>query len=457
MPRDYGFTRRLGTLLDDLLGDRASDATETLTRISRILTPQNQAFAQGRIVRRLKTVSSFSSETAVRAACAMHLGGVPAHRLVHFLSASLPGSLTLSQFELAVRFIFDDDPPVSRELLYDLTQYTYLEKKLLAQRGVELASRLKESLTSQLLLYLYLLSLRDDLSNENVHLILLILLICFPELKVRGRNKGISAEEEREIAEAWANAQMSARYAEIAPSPARSETPEHTRETASFFLDKYYSDSSERAETPRVVATTAPPAERLTFVRSSARGGVPRTPKLTPEERSPGRAVTRAPRKQAAKPARAPEPTPLPPRASPAAEQAAPAQVRPGAVLMLGPFVLAAALVAGAVCFNLGRVESPGSPGGGKPAMGAPASAPAPAPAAAPVASPPPVSSANPSISHVVQQGDSVWKIYQSLRSSGTVESEWNDFLRLIKQRNSLSDPDRIYPGNVLSITTEKK
>jgi len=444
MPRDDGFTRRLGTMLDDLLGDRPRDAAETLTRISRMLTPQNQAFAQGRIVRRLKAVSSFSAETAVNAACALRLTGVPAHRLVHFLSASLPGSVTLSQFELAVRFIFNDDPPVSRELLYDLTQYTYLEKKLLAQRGVDLASRLKKSLTSELLLYLYLLSLRDDLSNENVHLILLILLICFPELKVRSRKKGISAREEQEIAEAWANAQVSARYAEIVPTPPRLEIPEHARESASYFLDKYYSDSAERAESsPQAAATKAPPVERLSFVRSSARGGIARTPELTPETRPRARAAARQPRKQTAKTTRAPEPALLPPRASPVPEETVSVPMRGAPILMFGPFILAAAVVAGTFFTSLQRIESSKTV----------TSVPAPQPTASPAVPP----STPAQLSRVVRQGDSVWKIYQSLRSSGTVESEWQDFLRVVKQQNQLPDPDRIFPGNVLSITTEKK
>jgi hypothetical protein len=37
------------------------------------------------------------------------------------------------------------------------------------------------------------------------------------------------------------------------------------------------------------------------------------------------------------------------------------------------------------------------------------------------------------------------------------VGADWKDFLRLMKERNDLPDPDRIYPGNVISITTEKK
>lgn len=84
-----------------------------------------------------------------------------------------------------------------------------------------------------------------------------------------------------------------------------------------------------------------------------------------------------------------------------------------------------------------------------------PVPAPAPQPTNGPAVEP--VLSAPPPLSHVVHRGDSVWKIYQSLRDKGTVESDWKDFLSLIKQQNRLSNPDKIYPGNVLSITTENK
>jgi hypothetical protein len=477
---DDGPTRRLDALLDDLLGDRPVEAADVLSKISRLLGQLEHPSAQGRIVRRFKTITSFTADSAVKAACVMHMSGVPPHRLVHFLSASLPGSLTLTQFELMVRFIFHDDPPVSQQLLYDLTQYTYLEKKLLARRSVELANRLKGSLTSRLLLYLYMLSLRDDLSNENAHLILLILRICFPALKVHGRTQNISTAETRELAEAWKNAQKSARYAEILPAPQAYPSENRSpRESASFFLDKYFSDAelpgARAAEQMRVAG------QRLSFVGSASRGGVPRTPRRTAEE--PPRGAPRIPRPKRAQPAtgvqpstRAPKTTPRQPtslaqstprgRASlsgPAprnAAQRAAASVAPvspaasairrivhGWVLALGPFVLAAALIGTAVLIDL---RQPILGAGRAPAAPSSIIAPAQLPATLP-------QRPQPIASRVVQPGDSLWKIYRSLHSDGTVVGEWKDFLKLIRERNDLFDPNRIYPGNVLSITTEKK
>ena len=470
MPGDDDFTRRLDTLLDDLLGDRPVEAPDILLRIRRLLAPSNHALAQGRLTRRLKTIRKYSAERAVRAACAMHLSGVPPHRLVHFLSASLPGSVSLSQFELAGRFIFDDDPPVSPQLIYDITQYPYLEKKLLTQRSVELARGLKGSLTSRLLLYLYMLSLRDDLSNENAHLILLILRICFPALKVSGRTQ-ISAAERREVADAWENVQKSARYAQILPVPrGEARADRLPRESASYFLDKYYSDAGlVTGAATAVREEISPVLGRLSFTRSSARGGVPRTAqtvkqgsakgkrarrnsartairRMARRPERPGAALRSAPRAVMARPI--PESVAQPASSSAKGKKAGGrlrGWSRSGRTLWLGPFILAAVLFVAAfgACFELrGGVRRASTAG---------------AIIETPLATQPTAARQAPPPTHVVQRGDSLWKIYRSLHDEGTVVGEWKDFLRLMSEQNDLPDPDKIYPGNVLSITTEAR
>ena len=65
--------------------------------------------------------------------------GFPAHRILHFLSLYVPGGIRLSLFELAVSAIFLGEPPIPASLLYDLTQYTYLEKRLLVRKSMEIS------------------------------------------------------------------------------------------------------------------------------------------------------------------------------------------------------------------------------------------------------------------------------------------------------------------------------
>ena len=58
---------------------------------------------------------------------------------------------------------------------------------------------------------------------------------------------------------------------------------------------------------------------------------------------------------------------------------------------------------------------------------------------------------------HRVQEGDNLWKIYRSLHGEGMLDTGWKDFLLRVTERNDLRDPDAIFPGNVLTITTGTK
>jgi len=49
-----------------------------------------------------------------------------------------------------------------------------------------------------------------------------------------------------------------------------------------------------------------------------------------------------------------------------------------------------------------------------------------------------------------------LWRLYRSLRGSGSFSGTWKDFLRLMKEHNDLPDPDRIYPGDRLKVSGTK-
>ena len=444
MHGDDGPIPALNALIDELFSDRAPDSSSTLARISGLLTVQTKTIAQAQIARRLRTTGSLGPDLAVNAACVMSMSGVPAHRLLHFLSVSLPGAMSLSQFEIAVRFMFGNSPPLSQQLLYDLTQYTYLDRKLLAQRSVEAASRLTRTLSPRLLLFLYILSLRDDLSNENVHLILLILRLCFPALKLRGRSGDISRIEEQEITEAWKSAQRSARYVEILPSSiARSAREEiGSRDSASYFLDKYFGDPgagvNEKGRDQKVDRA------RLSLALTTKRGGHNRGSPAAGQTRSWKGKTTGHNRHAAPSPAASSIGEALKPaamqvlaRSAPVPAQAAQGvRLRWGALWLL-PFCVVTALAVALFSANSGLEKSLSTHSG--------------------VRAPGPMTQeAEQDSRHVVQHGDSVWKIYLSLRAGGRA-GEWKDFLKLVKETNDLSDPDRIYPGDLLWITKGRR
>jgi nucleoid-associated protein YgaU len=51
-----------------------------------------------------------------------------------------------------------------------------------------------------------------------------------------------------------------------------------------------------------------------------------------------------------------------------------------------------------------------------------------------------------------VQRGDSLWKIYRSLGSDRAAPASWAEFLSRMSAENGISNPDRIQPGEVLTV-----
>jgi hypothetical protein len=516
MPRAERLSSRLDTLLEAVF-DAPTDPFSLYGDIAAQIRRDQLAQAQKSIRKTLRQRGEIRAESAILVACVLHLTGFPAHRILHFLSLYVPGGIRLSLFELAVSAIFPGEPPLPAALLYDLTQYTYLEKRLLVRKSMEISETLKGSLSPAVLLYLYLLSLRDDLSNENIQLIALIMKSCFPALEVRTRIGGASLEEYGEIARAWKSAEQRSRDLDLSlrSGAERRSARAFDRDSASFFLDKYFSDAalaemraSAPAPAPRRVPPRSEPAraglattraagntsllppDARTTAASRAKSRVPphlatvadSAAETAPDSKGAGvrpyvrgdlrlhrepatateggiRAATEATVSRAGGGNRA-----AVPRAStraahrgltaPTAHAARTAR-RPA--LSVAPIVIAAVVVAAVLALLL--VPGPGTKG--------PVSAPASQPVIAappqnsgsatlPAGQQPLLPSAPPTRTYVVRPGDSLWKIFTSLRPQSPDRKGWMDFLSKAQSLNGLGDPDQLQPGKVLTLSGQE-
>jgi len=538
MPRAPRLSSRLDSLLDAVFRPVA-DARALFDEIAELLSPSELAQAQKKIRKSLREEHGVGADAAVITACVLHCTGFPAHRILRYLSLYVPDTLPPSLLRLAVDVIFRGQQPISESLLYDLTQYPYFESRLLARRGAEIAEKLAPDLGPEVLLFLYLQALRDDLSNEHVRLIALVLRSCAPSLVLRTRVGGVTADESDEVVRAVEAVETRALESEEdAPTEGRArrlESRAFDRHSASRFLDKYFSDDAlakmrEAApppppvkkpvqprpspEMPREVAveirpvskpapartrtspaeqnppgTGAPPSRAASpsphirvrtgsrtaattgkrretaqrgrtrpaaSLRVRMRSAKEKQAPAVPETAVPETAVRQAPvrqapvreapvrkapaRKRAVRPRRAHSAVRSESAASPRRGRGAFAAAR---FLWLAPPVLAA--VAAAVFLLALRLPS------------LPASSPQPVPAAAaPRASPAaPTAAARqpPTVVYTVRPGDSLWKIFSSMRVD---RSRWGTFLSNAQSLNGLEDPNRLHPGKVLTITTDR-
>jgi len=318
LSREKQLTARLEANIDAVF-DAPRDPFTLYWKIAADLEPDLLGPAQKRIRRILQRRGEIAADAAVLVACVLHLTGFPAHRLMHFLSLYLRAGISASLFEFAVGTIFLDGVPVPEALIYDMSRYTYLEKRLLARKSLEISGALRGSLSPGVLLYLYLLSQRDDLSNENIQLVGLVMKNCFPALEVRTRLGGASLDEYGDLARAWKKAEERTLTAEAAAAGMdRRPSRPFDRETASAFLDKYFSDAAlaemraaappaarkpPRKPSPRQEAPSRPVEARPPAVprELGARGAAPsarRPPETSPAQASPAPVLTLPSRKE---------------------------------------------------------------------------------------------------------------------------------------------------------------
>ena len=518
MPRAERLPSRLDTLLDKVFA-APSDPFSLYWDIAGQLRRDQLARVQTKIRKMLRQKGEIGAESAVLLACILHLTGFPAHRILHFLSLYVPGGIRLALFELAVSAIFLDEPPMPAGLLYDLTQYTYLEKRLLVRRSMEISDTLKASLTPAVLLFLYLLSLRDDLSNENVQLIALIMKNCFPAQEVRTRMGGASLQEYGEIARAWKKAEGRSLDLEISPgSGAGKHARPFDRDSASFFLDKYFSDEalaemrasapsapvrripprpaapparSRRPTEEEARAAASPPHAVPTVARAKSRESAAPAPRedgaAVPEQsarlagkhaagrRGAAPVIRRAPQFRKKTEQRLPAASGAVPRTSAprsavprtsalrstvptvaASRSTAPRGVSPVHRELLRRLLFPAPTVCAAVVIALILVLMTAGPERG--AVSPVSSPAAPAQAALPVAptSPPSPPPPPPTRTYIVRPGDSLWKIFTSMSTPGIDRRGWMDFLSKAQALNSLGDPDRLQPGKVLTLSPQQ-
>jgi len=261
------------------------------------------------------------------------------------------------------------------------------------------------------------------------------------------------------------------------------------RESASFFLDKYFADAAlekqhEEAAAARPVRKAARRLPKAAAVQKAvartATGSVARPGRRRNAAPSPGRAQDDAPAGmpaavQASAAAHAAEPAVSQRNAGaaqaaksyasrpaartaprrPAARAQIPAPTPAAAWLrlpLLAPLGAAAVVVLALTVLAM-RVQplSRAPHAEPPPAVAAPAAAEA--PQELPDASQPPTQSpAPPARRYIVQRGDSLWKIYRSLGNDRAAPTSWAEFLSRTSAENGIGDPDRIQPGKVLTV-----
>ena len=128
-----------------------------------------------KINNRLESVKTLELKRALLLGSILKLTGSDEKSLLLFFTTYLTEKISIKQFNFIEYSIFNHDIPFSSDIVFDLTEYILFDQKSILKKAGELIVRLEDDFNKKTLLFLFFLSCRHDLSNENRELIFLIL------------------------------------------------------------------------------------------------------------------------------------------------------------------------------------------------------------------------------------------------------------------------------------------
>ncbi|MCK5568925.1 MAG: LysM peptidoglycan-binding domain-containing protein, partial [Spirochaetes bacterium] len=127
-----------------------------------------------KIYKRLESVKILDHTRTLLIGSVLKLTGSDEKDLLQFFTSYLKKKISLKQLNFIEFSIFNNNIPLSSDIVFDLTDYFLFEKKAIFKKAAALNESLEDDFNEKTLLFLFFLSYRNDLSNENRELIFLI-------------------------------------------------------------------------------------------------------------------------------------------------------------------------------------------------------------------------------------------------------------------------------------------
>jgi len=194
------------------------------------------------IFTRLENVKKLEAANVFLIGSILKLSGTPPRKLLDFFASFLKEKISLQRYNFCLSTIFNNTAPLPSDILFDLTEYTYLDRNIILKKSTELSGKFQKKKSVDLVLFLLILSNRSDLSNENLKLILLLLRSIAPKSvlhKIGPRHfeilNGIHFTQK-----------------DMSDGSGKRHSIRHTgdSEHASYYLDKHFSGKKSKQEEP---------------------------------------------------------------------------------------------------------------------------------------------------------------------------------------------------------------
>lgn len=161
----------LSIIIEKLFFEKIESLSNEYKNLKSRLNSTDYSYINTEINKRLESVKIPDHTRTLLIGSILKLTGSDEKDLLQFFSTYLKEKISLKQFNFIEFSIFNNNIPLSSDIVFDLTDYFLFEKKAIFKKAAALNECLEDDFNEKTLLFLFFLSYRNDLSNENRELI----------------------------------------------------------------------------------------------------------------------------------------------------------------------------------------------------------------------------------------------------------------------------------------------
>ncbi|MCK5093452.1 MAG: hypothetical protein KAR18_01925, partial [Spirochaetes bacterium] len=164
----------LSIIIDKLFFDKIDSLSNEYKNLKSRINSTDYPSINTKIYKRLESVKILDHTRTLLIGSVLKLTGSDEKDLLQFFTSYLKEKISLKQLNFIEYSIFNNNIPLSSDIVFDLTDYFLFDKKAIFKKAAALNESLEDDFNEKTLLFLFFLSYRNDLSNENRELIFLI-------------------------------------------------------------------------------------------------------------------------------------------------------------------------------------------------------------------------------------------------------------------------------------------
>ena len=162
-------------IIAELFETPVDDLYISYKRITEKIKGTNRENLLKEIKQRLKNVPDLTLNKVILIGSVLSSLGLDREELIKYYAENMKERITLTQLGFITETVFEGRSLLPSDIVFDITEYTYLDDRVIDRRIEELSEKLMKLVNPDVVLFLFISFFRDDLRNENLKLLFNIL------------------------------------------------------------------------------------------------------------------------------------------------------------------------------------------------------------------------------------------------------------------------------------------